>query len=95
MKYYTSQISVTLAEKLKEKGMPIRYEQTDEGVRPMTKYCEIFDWLMEKGVHIRIESDWDTETQIVTKLACSFYIEKVGMRPIYTTSLGTKPQKQR
>ena len=38
---------------------------------------------MEKGIHIRIESDWDIDSQIVTKLACDFHIEKVGMCPIY------------
>lgn len=49
MKHYTEFIPVTLAEKLKEKGMPIRYEQTDEGVRPATMFCEVFDWFAEQG----------------------------------------------
>lgn len=58
MKYYTETISVTLAEKLKEKGMPIETEGTNIWCPP---YAEIFDWLMEKGyliVVLRSEGRW-------------------------------------
>lgn len=60
MKYFTDTISVTLAEKLKEKGMPVKIEQEwylngmakaeKDCHKPMTKYCEVFDWLMEKDI---------------------------------------------
>lgn len=106
MKYYCECISVPLAEKLKEKGMPMEawqgwatpyisvienseYDWLDFAPQMVERRYSIptfgacFDWFLNKGIHIRIESDWDTETQIVTKLACGFYIEKVGMRPIY------------
>lgn len=56
MKYYTETIPLPLAEKLKDKGMPIIYRQSylnDEGV-PTTMYGQVFDWLMEKGVAISI-----------------------------------------
>lgn len=64
MKHYTQTIPFSLAEKLKEKGMPILIEQEwyPNGMpkaekdchKPMTKYCEVFDWLMERGKEIEI-----------------------------------------
>lgn len=62
MKYYTSTIPATLAEKLKAAGMPILIEQEwyingmpkaeKDCHKPMTKYCEVFDWLMDLGYQI-------------------------------------------
>lgn len=81
MKHYTEIIPVTLAEKLKEKGMPMgvwqgwatpfisimedsEYDWLDKelGNEPskveirysVPTYAEVFDWLMEKEVYIRI-----------------------------------------
>lgn len=53
MKYYTETIPTTLAEKLKEKGMPM-----EEGGKSMIDwkvptYAEVFDWLMaEKNLTV-------------------------------------------
>lgn len=80
MKYYTSAIPYPLAEKLKEKGMPMEmtihtldsfvvledsaYAWLDEelGQKPekvekyyaKPKYCEVFDWLTERGIYVGI-----------------------------------------
>lgn len=67
MKHYTDIIPPTLAEKLKEKGMPIilgkRYanicpsSEDDEmpyQVLCSTTYGEVFDWSIDKGVYIEI-----------------------------------------
>lgn len=47
MNYYTATIPPTLAEKLKEKGMPIEKE-SDNTWCP--SYAEVLDWLMEKDI---------------------------------------------
>lgn len=51
MKYYTETIPLPLAEKLKEKGMPIKKAVHPERV---ITYGRVFDWLMEKGTYIII-----------------------------------------
>lgn len=68
MNYYTSTVPDTLAEKLKEKGMNIFVEQEwyDNGMpkavkdchKPMTKFCEVFDWLAEKDIYLSIMQQW-------------------------------------
>ena len=64
MKYYNSQIPLALAEKLKEKGMPMQDAYTpilyDKPESVMSgyiipSYSEVFDWLIEKGMHITID----------------------------------------
>ena len=62
MKYFTTTIPPTLAEKLKEKGMPI--------VLPKVifySYAEVFDWLMEKGLFVNIEPIWDFANERITE----------------------------
>lgn len=78
MKYYTETIPLPLAEKLKEKGMPILIEQEWYGNgmpkaekdchKPMTKFCEVFDWLMERGILIVIEPSWDFANEEITDM---------------------------
>lgn len=68
MKYYYECISVTLAEKLKEKGMPyieIDCETYDSGTEYQrdevwcnNTYAEVFDWLETKGIGIGISHHW-------------------------------------
>lgn len=72
MNYYTSTISVPLAEKLKEKGMPyieIDCETYDSGTEYQrdevwcnNTYAEVFDWLMSEKSHmiivLRGENKW-------------------------------------
>lgn len=53
MKHYTDTIPLPLAEKLKEKGMPIRIDYDTE--RTDATYSACFDWLMEKKIIINIE----------------------------------------
>lgn len=51
--YYTSQIPLPLAEKLKEKGMPdieIVWNPIRGKHYCFKTYAEVFDWLMEKGI---------------------------------------------
>lgn len=68
MKYYTSTIPLPLAEKLKEKGMPIvlgkRYANicpnTEDDKMPYqilcsTTYAEVIDWFMSKECEICIK----------------------------------------
>lgn len=64
MKYYTDTIPLPLAEKLKEKGMPITYSKHPHQIAPGVRgivvgnfeeidcpnYAEVFDWLIEKGI---------------------------------------------
>lgn len=71
MKTYTKTIPATLAEKLKEKGMPITYSKHLHQIAPDVRgivvgnfeeidcpnYAEVFDWLMEKGQCINITPD--------------------------------------
>lgn len=67
MKYFTDTISVTLAEKLKEKGMPITYSNHPHQIAPDVKgivmgnfkeidcptYADTIDWFMsEKNIAI-------------------------------------------
>ena len=65
MNYYTDHIPLSLAEKLKEKGMPIEmqplYAQEAPNARGIVKagvglwcppYAEVFDWLMEKDIRV-------------------------------------------
>lgn len=67
MNYYTSTISVSLAEKLKEKGMPMKEclniissnsFSDDGGIHfyylPIFASC--FDWLMEQGVDMELST---------------------------------------
>ena len=62
MKYYTSTIPLTLAEKLKEKGMPVEYRfairclfMSMDKMKPICPtYGKVFDWLINKGCHIYI-----------------------------------------
>lgn len=72
MKHYTETIPVVLAEKLKDKGMPIMLclnitqmnSFSDDGgvhfyYRPT--YAEAFDWLMEeKELYVSIIPTWDS-----------------------------------
>lgn len=51
--YYTSTISPTLAERLKEKGMPIETEGDNIWCPP---YAEVFDWLMERDIIVTIRA---------------------------------------
>ena len=106
MTYYTKTIPTALAEKLKGKGMPItmsnHLHQVAPDVRGLVKanfkeidcptYAEVLDWLMEKGINIRIESDWEfdnrDELDIVTSLATDFFVEKVGKSPIFVNVKG-------
>lgn len=69
MKHYTDTIPVTLAEELKEKGMPMLTsvsidivggknvvgEAEDQWYCPT--YAEVFDWLMDKNINIYLDSD--------------------------------------
>ena len=70
MKHYTETISVALAEKLKEKGMPIEmqplYAQEAPNARGIVKagvglrcpsYAEVLDYLWDKGIRITIRDD--------------------------------------
>lgn len=64
MKHYTDTIPITLAEELKEKGMPMLTsvsidivggknvvgEAEDQWYCPT--YAEVIDWLMEKDIHM-------------------------------------------
>ena len=45
-KYYTNIISTPLYSKLVEKGMP----------ELLGTYAEVFDWLLEKGIHITFDA---------------------------------------
>lgn len=53
MKYYTSTIPITLAEKLKDKGM-IGEEYISDRYTGIPKYCEVFDWLMNNRLSVNI-----------------------------------------
>lgn len=86
MNYYTEFLPVTLAEKLKEKGMPIVYhplftpecEGADQSVgliRP--SYAETFDWLMEKGIYTRIIPFREVKGANGTLWAWSWFINKL------------------
>lgn len=91
MKYYTDCISVTLAEKLKEKGMPITMShhlyQPEPGVRGLVRanfkeldcptYAQVFDWLMERGWLVDIGREYDFATEQVTE-RFEWAIEIVG-----------------
>lgn len=63
MKYYTEIIPVTLAEKLREKGMPIDIDcdTFDSGTEYQKEewwcnntYAEVFDWLMGEGLSTEV-----------------------------------------
>jgi len=67
MRYYTETIPTSLAEKLKEKGMPIEmqplYAPEAPNARGIVKagvglwcppYAEVFDWLMERGIDVEV-----------------------------------------
>lgn len=56
MKYYCSTISVTLAEKLKEKGMPIHIwrDMFSDNKGTDATFASVFDWLAEKGIYVGI-----------------------------------------
>ena len=61
MNYYTSTIPLPLAEKLKEKGMPVEIvcDNTVEHSFPPEYHCEtifaeVFDWLTTRGIYISI-----------------------------------------
>lgn len=68
MKYYTETIPTTLAEKLKEKGMPmmpcLNITQTgsfsnDGGIHfyYLPTFAECFDWLIERGIYTIVHID--------------------------------------
>lgn len=70
MKYYTEIIPSTLAEKLKEKGMPMMpclnitpmNSFSDDGgihFHYLPTYAEVFDWLTEMGIYVGISLTWD------------------------------------
>lgn len=67
MKYFTKTIPISLAEKLKEKGMPMpaNYADLPQFSLPTFGYC--FDWLMEKGLFVVIEPHWDFADEVITK----------------------------
>ena len=46
MRYYTKVVPTSLYSKLLEKGMPEILET----------YAEVFDWLLEKGIHITFDA---------------------------------------
>lgn len=85
MNYYTELIPVPLAEKLKEKGMPLKvHEEVFRGngehyVKSYwTTYADVFDWLMERGLRIVIEPFWDFANERITDMwDCD--IVKVGV----------------
>ena len=92
MKYYCECISVSLAEKLKEKGMPITYSNHPHQIAPdvkgivMGNFKEIdcptfgacFDWLMsKKGWLISIGREYDFATEQVTE-RFEWAIDRVG-----------------
>lgn len=55
MKHYTDTIPLSLAEKLKEKGMSMPANYTDLPMFSLPTYGYVFDWLMtEKETYIRI-----------------------------------------
>ena len=77
MKYFTATIPLDLAEKLKEKGMPM--EENDRRVIGwiIPTYSGVFDWLLGEQIYVRIttfgasrigEETWDW----------SFYIDQLG-----------------
>ena len=80
MNYYTSQIPLPLAEKLKEKGMPM--EESRYGIFPHfvakdgvmyfpPTFASTFDWLMDaKRLNIIIKPYWNTDSweSYVTKI---------------------------
>lgn len=51
-RYYTETIPVALAEKLKDKGMPIETEGENIWC---PSYAEVLDWFASKGICIFIE----------------------------------------
>lgn len=76
MKYYCEIISVSLAEKLKEKGMPIHIwrDMFSDNKGTDATFASVFDWLMDRGLSCEItrhidfgheevcpEWDWDIE----------------------------------
>lgn len=74
MKYYTSSIPSTLADKLKATGMPIEKE-SNNFLCPT--YAEVFDWLMDKGWLVNIGREYDFANEEVTD-KFEWAIEKVG-----------------
>ena len=58
MKYFTATIPLDLAEKLKEKGMPmpVNYADLPDGTLPTFSF--VFDWLMEEKIYISITQQW-------------------------------------
>lgn len=63
MKHYTDTIPLPLAEKLKEKGMPVRIWRNmfDDSKGTDATFGECFDWLMsEKGLLVLILPTWDS-----------------------------------
>ena len=58
MKHYCDYIPLSLAEKLKEKGMPIYLENDGYWGKTIKSptYAEVFDWLMEKGISMDLST---------------------------------------
>ena len=60
MRYYTETIPNDLGAKLEKAGMPIDWvddsleEQPIKAYHCETMYCEIFDWLMERGIDAEV-----------------------------------------
>lgn len=60
-RYYTETIPVTLAEKLKEKGIhPLRDTRMEGWLNSGDNitYAEVFDWLMEKGIILYLNATY-------------------------------------
>lgn len=80
MKYYTGIIPLTLAEKLKEKGLHSLKDPRMEGwlnSGDNITYAEVFDWLLGELIYVRIipvgasrigEETWDW----------TYYIDQLG-----------------
>lgn len=80
MKYYTDTIPLSLAEKLKEKGMPdieIEWNPIRGKHYCFKTYAEVFDWLLDEKIYVRIipfgasrigEETWDW----------TYYIDELG-----------------
>ena len=99
MNYYTSQIPLTLAEKLKEKGMPITYSNHPHQIAPdvrgivMGNFKEIdcptfgscFDWLMSRDFTFYIDSVYQERK----KIGYSYYLWDSDLEPYYDNGFKT------
>lgn len=66
MKHYTDTIPLSLAEKLKEKGMPMEEDGKSIIDWKVPTYAATIDWLMsERGLHIIVEPYWDFAEEVI------------------------------